>query len=466
LLDPSWGRAEARGGPKGAFLACKSDETSENSLTTRWGVADNEGLISQSTVLDRSVALKIAMKKPCSPLLTAFVAFLAVGFWLTEVTRSQEAALKDTASLASRQFAEKLYKSVQRFAKKSGVAIKNISIDVEGSPLTADLQRGLIEVPLIRYLQEQNFYSKTSSELARIKYRFDPSDAPKPAELRIELIQLINKNTNESRNIDECKELQTIIDVSGSQLSTNSFGDSTDSPESPFARKNGMALVSRLTQKPTNTSSAVIQDGFFYTKDPRNEKVDNKFGFRLVSDAASNPIIHRVNDGIPVCTIDPNTEFFVEMKNNTESRFAFDAFIDGYAYLVPTNRGKIQIPNYLMFESNETYKVGWVLVDPTKEKTFENRSMTLKEIYTSNGAAREPEINPKMVDRSLAGSVTIRIYKIKEREQPKGNDVQIKIGKITGDEIKPLSGELFEAVGYPLEPISQIVIKYEKGPGK
>jgi hypothetical protein len=406
------------------------------------------------------------MKNPFSPLLHAFVAFLAVGFWLTEVTRSQEAALKDTASLASRQFAEKLHKSILRFSKKRGVEIKNISIDVVGKPLAADLQRGLIEVPLIRYLQEQNFYSKTSTELARIEYRFDPSVAGKPAELRIDLLQLINKNTKEKRNIDDCKELQTVIDVSGSQLSTNSFGDSTDSPESPFARKNGMELVSRLTQKPTNTSSAVIQDDFFYTKDPRNEKVDKKFGFRLVSDKASNPIIHRVTDGIPVCTIDPNTEFFVEMKNNTESGFAFDSFIDGYAYLVATNRGKIQIPNYLMFGGKETYKVGWVLVDPTKERAFENRSMTLGEIYISNGAAREPEINPKMLDRSLAGSVTIRIYKIKEREQPKGNDVQIKIGKIIGDKITPLDVELFEAVGYPLEPISQIVIKYEKGPGK
>jgi hypothetical protein len=93
--------------------------------------------------------------------------------------------------------------------------------------------------------------------------------------------------------------------------------------------------------------------------------------------------------------------------------------------------------------------------------------MTLKEIiYTSNRAEQEPEIKPKMVDRSLAGSVTIRIYRIKEREQPKGNDVQIKIGKIIGDKITPLDVELFEAVGYPLEPISQIVIKYEKGPGK
>jgi hypothetical protein len=66
-----------------------------------------------------------------------------------------------------------------------------------------------------------------------------------------------------------------------------------------------------------------------------------------------------------------------------------------------------------------------------------------------------------MVDRSLVGSVTIRIYKIKEREQPKGNDVEIQIGEITGEEITPLSGKQFEAVGYPLEPISQIVIKYE-----
>jgi hypothetical protein len=419
-----------------------------------------------------SVALEIAMKKPLRPLIPAFFAFLAIGFWLSEVTRCQEAALKDTASLASRQFAEKLHESVQSFATKQGVAIKNISIDVEGKPLAADLQRGLIEVPLIRYLQEQNFYSENSSELARIEYRFDPSVVGKPAKLRIELIELINTNTQEIRNIDECKELQTIIDVSGSQLSTNSFGDSTDSPdpESPFARKNGMRWVPRLTQTPTKASSAVIQDGFFYTKDPRNEKVDKKFGFRLVSDTASNPIIPRVNDdGIPVCTIDPNTEFFVEMKNNTELGFAFDAFIDGYAFLVPTNAGKIEIPKYLMFERKETYKVGWVLVDPTKtkEKMFENKSMTLKEIiYTSNRAEQEPEIKPKMVDRSLAGSVTIRIYRIKEREQPKGNDVQIKIGKITGDEIEPLSGKQFEAVGYPLEPISQIVIKYEKGPGK
>jgi hypothetical protein len=156
------------------------------------------------------------------------------------------------------------------------------------------------------------------------------------------------------------------------------------------------------------------------------------------------------------------------MQNNTELGFAFDAFIDGYAYLVPTNAGKIEIPNYLMFGRKETYKVGWVLVDPTKtkEKMFENKSMTLKEIYTSNRAEQEPEIKPKMVDRSLAGSVTIRIYKIKEREQPKGNDVQIKIGKFIGDKITPLDVELFDAVGYPLEPISQIVIKYEKGPGK
>ena len=404
------------------------------------------------------------MKKSLRPLIPAFFAFLAIGFWLSEVTRSQEAALKDTASLASRQFAEKLHKSIIRFSKKRGVEIKNISIDVVGKPLAADLQRGLIEVPLMRYLQEQNFYSENSSELARIEYRFDPSVAGKPAELRIDLIELINKNTKEKRNIDDCKELQTVIDVSGSQLSTNSFGDSTDSPESPFARKNGMELVSRLTQNPTNTSSAVILDGFFYTKDPRNEKVDKKFGFRLVSDTASNPIIPRVNDdGIPVCTIDPNTEFFMQMKNNTQSEFAFDAFIDGYAYLVPTNTGKIQIPNYLMFASKELYTIGWVLVDPTKtkEEMFENKSMTLKEILTSNGAERKPKIKPKMVDRSLVGSVTIRIYKIKEREQPKGNDVEIQIGEITGEEITPLSGKQFEAVGYPLEPISQIVIKYE-----
>jgi hypothetical protein len=159
-----------------------------------------------------SVALEIAMKKPLRPLIPAFFAFLAIGFWLSEVTRCQEAALKDTASLASRQFAEKLHESVQSFATKQGVAIKNISIDVEGRPLAADLQRGLIEVPLIRYLQEQNFYSENSSELARIEYRFDPSVAGKPAKLRIELIELINTNTQEIRNIDECKELQTIID--------------------------------------------------------------------------------------------------------------------------------------------------------------------------------------------------------------------------------------------------------------
>lgn len=369
------------------------------------------------------------------------------------------------ARQASQRFAEELVEKVRDYSKKHGVAIEKISIDVSSAQPEAELQKGLIEVPIIEHLKRNNFYSTESDELAKISYSFRPSETKRPAEISVELEYFLNRQSEVKRNIKIPKAQEFVSDISGAQLSINSFGTKgpTDSINSPFSGDRDAAIVTKLTSPTLSRDKrAEIVDGFYYTVDPRNNERDDKFGFRLIADEGSPEIIQEIIDGVPHCKIKSETQFFIQIKNNQDLQFAFDAFIDGYPHLLPPLQGQAVIPRYLMVQTKGIQQVGWILIDPKNPKLFQNRSLSVLEVFMPpNDPNNLPEARAKSFDASMLGSITVRVYKVVQRGNAKG-DLRITIGKVLGEKIDALDESEFEAVDHPLKPISQIVIRYEK----
>jgi hypothetical protein len=389
----------------------------------------------------------------------ALVTILALLFSNLSPVLSQDGLLEDTARQASRQFAQKLTTAIDQLAKGQGAEIGKVDIKVQGRPATAHLQHGIIQSSIENYLTEQNRFLKGSDEIAEISFTYSPSNGKQPSTLTIELIQLVNTTTNAKRGIpqERCKETQPVMDVSGAQLAINSFGNTSENLESFFGNRNNLKVVEQLTKPPSKKLRAEWKDEYLFAKDPRNETLDQKFGFRLEYESGEF-IVPENQDGIPVHFIDANRPFLVGIKNNTASDFAFEVLIDGYPFLINRTPKEHKVHPYFVFGKEQKHNIGWIVFDPDKDKKFIERFLTLQDRPSSSSQDEGTIVARSNMDTSMAGSVTVCIYRV-EKQTPKGN-AKIWLGKPTGRKFDPIDD--LQAVGYPKEPISQIVLKYEK----
>lgn len=385
-------------------------------------------------------------------ILTLFLQTISLG-------RTQDGLMEDTAKIASKQFAVKLVKAIRSLSDSEGVKIGKIAIEVQGRPTTAHLQHGIIQSSVEKYLKEQDLFSESSNEVAEIRFRYTPSDGKQPANLSIELSQLINRKSNEKRAISSkaCQESQPVMDISGVQLAINSFGNNSENLESFFGSKNDPKILEKLTKPPLKRLRAEWEDQYLFTKDPRNDAPDRKFGFRLEYQSGE-PIVPENQDGIPVHLIDANKPFLVGIKNNTSTDFAFEVLIDGYPFLITRNAEEQKVHPYFIFGKEQKHNIGWIVFDPTKDDKYIERYLTLTERQTSSSQDGSTGVARNTTDSSMAGSITVCIYKV-EKQTPKG-DAKIWLGRPTGRKFDPVND--LQAVGYPKEPISQIVLKYQK----
>lgn len=387
------------------------------------------------------------------------LAILTLSLETIALGRTQGEPLEDTARIASKQFAVKLVKAIRDLADTEGVKIGKVAIEVHGRPTTAHLQHGIIQSSIEKHLKEQDLFSEGSNEVAEIRFRYTPSDGKQSANLTIELNQLINRKSNEKRGIPSrsCQESQPVMDISGVQLAINSFGNNSENLESFFGSKNDPKILEKLTKPPLKRLSAEWEDQYLFAKDPRNDNPDRKFGFRLEY-PAGDPIVPENQDGIPVHLIDADKPFLVGMKNNTATDFAFEVLIDGYPFLITRNAEDQKVHPYFIFGKEQKHNVGWIVFDPTKDDKYVERYLTLKERQTSSTQNGSTGVARNTTDNSMAGSITVCIYKV-EKQTPKG-DAKIWLGRPTGRKFDPVND--LQAVGYPKEPISQIVLKYQK----